>query len=167
MNISKILAILFFGSLLGGGYYIYQQAVNLKNPEFVKMENIKFKNVTLPPDLKITFTSDAVINNPNDHEFTISKIDFDVLVDGKKTTHITQDLEVLMAANSDFSLPLSFDIPVGEKEFFKNFKNMLNGAWKKKSVKIRSVGTITIKAINLNLDIPFDYDDEYRLEDYL
>jgi len=138
MNISKILAILFFVALLGGGYYIYQQAINLKNPEFVKMENIKFKNVTLPPDLN-----------------------------GKKTTHITQDLEVLMAANSDFSLPLSFDIPVGEKEFFKNFKNMLNGAWKKKSVKIRSVGTITIKAINLNLDIPFDYDDEYRLEDYL
>ncbi|MFK8006271.1 MAG: hypothetical protein AB8H03_07870 [Saprospiraceae bacterium] len=167
MKISKILAITFFLVLLGAGLYIYNQASNLKYPEFVRLENIKFKNVTLPPDLKITFTSEAVINNPNPHKMTISKVDFDVIVDGEKTTHFTQDLEIEMAANSDFSLPLSFEVPIAQKDFFKNFKNVLNGAWKKQSIKIRSLGTITIRQSRVQFDIPFDYDDEYRLMDYL
>lgn len=167
MKISKILGITFFLVLLGAGFYIYNQASNLKYPEFVRLDNIKFKNVTLPPDLKITFTSDAVINNPNPHRLTISKVDFDVIVDGEKATHITQDIEIEMAANSDFSLPLSFEVPIAQKEFFKNFKNVLNGAWKKQSIKIRSLGTITIRQSRVQFDIPFDYDDEYRLQDYL
>jgi hypothetical protein len=167
MNISKILGITFFVVLLAGGLYLYNQASNLKYPEFVRLENIKFKNVTLPPDLKLTFTSDAVINNPNPYALTISKVEFDVFVDGKKSTHIKQDLEIEMAPEADFSLPLSFEVPIAQKEFFKNFKNMLNGAWKKQSLKIRSVGNITIRQSRVQFDIPFDYDDEYRLEDYL
>ena len=167
MKISKIISVTFFLVLLGGGLYLYNQASNLQYPEFVRLDNIKFKNVTLPPDLKLTFTSDAVINNPNPYELTISKVDFDVIVDGNKATHITQDLEIKMAANSDFSLPLSFEVPIAQKEFFKNFKNVLNGAWKKQSIKIRSLGTITIRQSRVQFDIPFDYDDEYRLEDHL
>jgi hypothetical protein len=167
MKISKILGITFFLILMGAGLYLYNQASDLDYPEFVRLENIKFKNVTLPPDLKVTFTCDAVINNPNPYKLTISKVDFDVIVDEKKATHFTQDLEIEMAPNSDFSLPLSFDVPIAKKEFFKNFKNMLNGAWKKQSIKIRSLGTITIRQSRVQFDIPFDYDDEYRLEDYL
>lgn len=167
MKISRILSIVFFLALLGGGFYIYQKASNLQDPAFLRFENIKFKNVTLPPNLKITFASDAIINNPNEHQLTISKVDFDVFVDGKEASHVVQDLEILMPANSEFSLPLSFEVPIGKKEFFKNFKDMLNGAWKKQSIKIRSVGIITIRASRVRFDIPFDYDDEYRLEDYL
>jgi hypothetical protein len=167
MKISKILATTLFALLLGVGLYIFNQASNLKYQEFVLLDNIKFKNATLPPDLKITFTSDAVINNPNPYELTISKVDFDVIVDGKKTTHFTQDLEIEMGANSDFSLPLSFEVPISQKEFFKNFKNVLNGAWKKQSIKIRSLGTITIRQSRVKFEIPFDFDDEYRLQDYL
>jgi hypothetical protein len=167
MKISKILGILFFLILIGGGFYLYKQASNLAYPEFIRLENIKFKNVTLPPDLKLTFTSDAVINNPNPYKLIISKVEFDVYVDEKKSTHIRQDLEIEMAPNADFSLPLSFEIPIAQKEFFKNFKNMLNGAWKKQAIKIRSVGDITIRQSRVQFDIPFDYNDEYRLGDYL
>ena len=163
----KIISIIIFAALVWGGYSIYQKAANLKDPEFVRLENIKFKNVTMPPDFKLTFSSDAVINNPNPHEMTIAKVDFDILVDGKKVTHFEQDLEVLMAANSDFKLPLSFDVPLAKKGIFKNFKNILNGAWKNEAIKIRSVGTITIRASRVSFDIPFDYDDEYLLKDYL
>ena len=167
MKISKILGITFFLVLLGGGLYLYNQASNLKYPEFVRLENIKFKNVTLPPDLKLTLISDAVINNPNPYSLTISKVEFDVFVDGIKSTHIKQDLEIEMAPDAEFSLPLSFEVPIAEKDFFKNFKNMLNGAWKKQAIKIRSAGDITIRQSRVQFDIPFDYDDEYRLEDYL
>ena len=163
----KIITILFFLALVGGGFYIYQKANDLKDPEFVRLENIKFKNITMPPDFKLTFVSNAVIKNPNPYEMTISKVDFDVLVDGKKVTHFNQDLEVKMAANSNFKLPLSFDVPLAQKGFFKNFKNMLNGAWKNQALKIRSLGTITIRAARVSFDIPFDYDDEYLLKDYL
>lgn len=163
MKIARIFGIIFFLALLGGGFYIYQEASNLQEPEFIQLENIKFKNVTLPPNITLTFTSDAVLNNPNAHQLTISKVDFDVIVDGKKTSHFTQDLEVLMPANSQFKLPLSFEVPLEKRGIIDTFKS----AWKKKGIKIRSKGDITIRAGRVKFDIPFDYDDEYRIEDYL
>lgn len=163
MKITRIIGVLFFLALLGGGYYIYNQASNLQYPEFVRIQNIKFKNVTLPPNIKVTFVSDAIINNPNPHSLTIAGADFDVYVEDKKVTNVKQELEVKMPANSEFALPLSFEIPLKSKSFFKNFTS----DWKKTSIKIRSVGTITIKEARVKFDIPFDYDDEYRLEDYL
>ena len=163
MKLSRIIGVIFFLAFLAGGYYIYQEASNLQEPEFIELENIKFKNVTLPPNITLTFTSDAVLNNPNSHQLTISKVDFDVIVDGKKTSHFTQDLEVLMPANSQFKLPLSFEVPLEKRGIIDTFKS----AWKKKGVKIRSKGEITIRAGRVKFDIPFDYDDEYRIEDYL
>lgn len=163
MKITRIIGIIFFLALLGGGFYLYQEASKLQQPEFIELENIKFKNITLPPNITLTFTSDAVINNPNSYQMTISKVDFDVMVDGKKTSHFTQDLEVVMPANSDFKLPLSFEIPLEKRGIIDTFK----GAWKNKGIKIRSVGDITIRAGRVTFDIPFDYDDEYRIEDYL
>lgn len=167
MKVVRIIGFIICAALLAGGIYIYQKSKSLDVPEFVRLENIKFKNITAPPNLKITFTSNAIINNPMPHELQIVKVDFDIMVDGKKTGHITQEVETVMPANAEFALPLSYEVPIGEKEFFKNFKNMLNGAWKKQSIKIRSLGTITIRAARLDFDIPFDYDDEYKLEDYL
>ena len=167
MKVIKILTLLFLVVIAVSGYFIYQKASNFTNPEFLRLENVRFKNVTLPPDLKITFVSDAIIHNPNSHGITISKVDFDVIVDGKETTHFQQDLEVEMPANSEFSLPLSFEVPIAKKEFFQNFKDVLSGAWKKQSIQIRTVGTITIRAARIQLDLPFDDENEYRLEDYL
>ncbi len=163
MKFFRILGIIFFLGLVGGGIYIYQKASNLLEPEFIQLENIKFKNVTLPPNITLTFTSDAIINNPNPHQMTISKVDFDVFVDGRKTSHFTQELEVLMPASSQFKLPFSFEVPLEKRGIIDTFRN----AWKKKGIKIRSKGDITIRTGRVKFDIPFDYDDEYRIEDYL
>ena len=84
-------------------------------------------------------------------------------VEGKKVSNVKQDLEVEMPANSEFALPLSFEVPLKSKGFFKNFTT----DWKKTSIKIRSEGKITVKEGRVKFDVPFDYDDEYRLEDYL
>lgn len=167
MKIFRYIGYVTVLALIAGGIYIYFKASNLKDPEFVRMDNIRFKNITAPPNLKLTFVSDAILNNPNPYSLTIAKVEFDVYVDGKKTTHFVQDVESEMAANSEFKLPLSFEVPITKKEFLKNLKDMIGGAWKKASLKIRSKGDITIRATRVTFDIPFDYEDEYRLEDYL
>ena len=64
MKISRILLLLLLVGAGIGGYYLTKTIQNAEEPKFVRFENVKFKNVTLPPDLKITFTTDAVLSNP-------------------------------------------------------------------------------------------------------
>ncbi len=158
------LYLLFIASLL-----IFQacDSDSVKYPEFVKLQNVKFGNVKLPPNMAVTFSSDMVLNNPNPVGVTISKMEFDVFIDGKKSTHIVQDTNVKMPANSDFTMPLSFQIPINHKEIFKNLKDVLSGAWKKQAMDIRSVGKIYVKVMGKDVGIPFDHEDTYRLVDYL
>lgn len=167
MKFSRILLVLVLILAGIGGYYLTKVVQNAEEPKFVRFENVKFKNVTLPPNLTITFTTDAVLSNPNDFALNISDVDFDVFVDGKKTTHVKEVLEIRMPEQTEFNVPLSFEVPIGKKEVFSKFKDMLSGAWKKQAIKIRSVGTITVRASKLRFDVPFDYEDEYKLEDYL
>ena len=167
MKLLKGIVYTVLAVMLVGGIYLYSKASNLEDPEFLRLENVKFKNVNLSPKLSLTFTSNAIFNNPNEEEFTISKVEFDVFVDGKETTHFVQKVEAEMIGNSEFSLPLDFEVPINNKDYLQNLKEIASGAWKNRAVNIRTKGWVTLRAGRVQLDVDFDYDDDYSLEDYL
>lgn len=167
-NMKKLLIPITLILLLAGGYVFYQfQAVGgPQSPEFVKMTNVKFSKLNLPPNFGVTFSSDILLTNPNPFGVTVSKMDFDVFVNGKKSTHITQNKSVKIPANGEFSMPLQYKIPLKEKEMFKGISEVISGAWKKRGMDIRTEGHIYIDA-GTDIKIPFSYEDEYKLVDYL
>lgn len=162
------LTVFLIALIIAGGiaYYFYSTG-GPKEPEFVKLENIKFKDVTLPPNLKLTLTADAVLRNPNPFSVEISKMEFDVFANDLQATTIKQIISSKMPANEDFKLPIEFDVPLQQESLLKDLKSIISGTWKKQKIKLRSVGTITVKAAKLSFDIPFEHEDEYRLEDYI
>lgn len=158
--------ILLFVLISGYIFYTFQATGGPQSLSFVKMKNVQFSQLNLPPKFGVTFSSDVLLTNPNPFGVTVSKMDFDVFVNGKKSTHITQNKSVRIPANEEFSMPLQFKIPLKEKEMFKGLSEVLSGAWKKKGMDIRTEGDIYIDA-GANIKIPFSYEDEYMLVDYL
>lgn len=162
--------LIVLGLLLVAGAYLayrYQQTGSFKTPEFVEITNVQFKNLKLPPNMAFTFTSDLTLNNPNPFSVDISGLDFDVFLDGKKATHIIQDKNVTIGASSDFTMPLSFEIPIDENDIFANILELLSGAWKNEMINIKAVGTIDFEVMGMEIGLPFDYQEDYRWMDYL
>lgn len=161
------LGLLVFVLLLGmGAYFYYEKYGAPQAPTFVKLTKVKLSDAKLPPNMSVIFNAEAHLRNPNPFSVTISGMDFDVFVNGKKASHVNQDLDSKMTANSDFMLPLRFEVPLKEKELFKGLGDLLKGAWKKKAIDIRSDGTISVKALDYSLGIPFEHEDTYRLSDF-
>ena len=163
----KIIGYSLFLIFLAGGIYIYKKAQSIENPTFVKLENIKLKNFSKPPDLNVIFSANAILNNPNDMGWTINKVAFDVYANGKYVSQIEQERDSEIPANSNFALPLTFEIPISNSEIIKNFKDFVTGAWKEQTLLIRTVGAVYVSAKGVKFKIDFDYDDEYQLNDYL
>lgn len=149
------------------GYYFFQKNGGLKDIEFVKLERIKIKKVIPFPKLSLTTSANAVLNNPNSFGVKITALDFDVYVEGKHTTTASQEVSIDMPSNAKFKLPINFDIPLGKTGFFNDAKDILTGAWKNKTINIRTVGDIHIKALTFDIKIPFDEEEAYLLKDYL
>lgn len=148
-------------------FYFYQKTGGVQAVEFVKLKRLKFEKVIPFPQLTLVTQANAVLNNPNPFGVEIIKMDFDVFVEEKLSTTVNQATSIPMPANSEFDLPISFEIPIGKSGFFNHAKDILSGAWKNKSIKIRTTGKITIKLLKIELNVPFDETEEYLLKDYL
>ena len=134
---------------------------------FVGLKNVKLSDAKLPPNMSMTFAADVLLENPNPFGVEVAKLDFDVSVDSKKATHVSQNSAVKIPANSEFSMPLQFRIPLKEKEVFKNLKDVFSGAWKKQALDIRTEGAIYVNALGTPIKIPFTHEESYKLSDYL
>lgn len=117
--------------------------------------------------VNLNATADALLNNPNSVGVTISKMDFDVFVDGIKVSDVNQNISKKMPANSDFTLPLTFSVPLTKA--FAGFKPTIADMMKKRTVKIKLVGDIYVKPAGVEIKLPFEYDDTYdvALKDFL
>jgi len=165
----KTIGLILLLALVAGGYYAYKyyKSGGPQAPEILKIDNVRFSSVQLPPNMGLTFESDVLLKNSNPFSITISRMDFDVYANGKKSTHITQEKNVQLKANSESTMPLKFDIPVNDKDFITGLGDILTGAWKKQAITIRSEGKIFFKVMEAELGVPFEYEDTYPLSDYL
>lgn len=148
-------------------YLYFQQQGGVQDIEFQKIEGLRFERVTPFPQLSLTTAAKAVLNNPNPFGVEIKQMEFDVFVEDKHTTKVNQMVSVPMPAKSEFKLPFEFEIPLGKAGFFKDAKNILSGAWKNQSLKIRTEGIITIEVLNIPVELPFDEEEVYLLKDYI
>ncbi len=164
----RLLTIITILAALGlAGYYFFQKNGGVKDIEFVKLEKIKINKVVPFPKLLLLTEAKAVLKNPNPFGGEITSLDFDVYVEGKHTTTVHQPVSIQMPADTEFKLPINFEIPLGKSGFFKDAKDIITGAWKNKKLNIQTVGEITIKVLNFEFQIPFDEEEGYLLKDYL
>ena len=131
-------------------------------PEFRKMENVSFKSLSFDDGISVTLNGDAVFFNPNLLGANVTELDCDVFINGKKVTHINQDISAEMKGNSEFKLPLDFKVPL--KEVFKDVKPTLGNIFKKKKIEYRLVGSLKVGLGNIEMSIPVEYEDEEEVK---
>lgn len=159
-----VVLLLFLGA---GAYWYYQKHGEPQAPDFKEIKNLKITEVVPFPKPVITFEADAVLNNSNPFGLDLVDANFDVYVDKKKATKVAQRLSTTMPAESDFTVPLIFEVPLANTDIVKDLSTILTGGWKKKSVKIRAVGEIHVKAAAIEIPIPFDYEETVRFKDLI
>lgn len=128
-------------------------------PTFEKMSALKLR----PPSLKgeIVLTANAIFNNPNAFGLDIDKMELIVKIDGKKVADITQDITAIMAAKTDFSLPLKIKVPA--KEVFDNVKaGLFAQLFKNKKVTVEINGDMIVSKAGVKMTVPFNTVDIYE-----
>ncbi len=125
-------------------------------PEFKKLENVKFGSLSVIKPYSVTLNADAIFHNPNVLGANITEMNFDVYINDQKTTKINQDISAKMSPNSDFSLPIKCKIPL--KEVFKDFK--FKDILKEKVLRYKLDGYLKIGLGNVELKVPVTFEDE-------
>jgi|GEM_PF-1116735 len=128
-------------------------------PEFKKLNNVKFGSVMVDKGVGLNVSADALLNNPNAFGVTISKLDFEVFVDGTKVSDMVQEVSAEMPANSDFTLPLTFKVPLDKA--FAGFRPTISEMMKNRAVTIKVKGDIYVKPAGVEFKLPFEYEDTY------
>jgi len=131
-------------------------------PEFVEMKNVKFKSVGFLNGLSITCKADAVFKNPNPVGAKVTEVNLDVTIDGKKVTTIKQEVSAKMPANSEFILPLNFDVPL--KKAFPDLKSTLGNLLKSKKLNYQLEGTLKVGLGKVEVAVPVDYEGEEEVK---
>lgn len=88
------------------------------------MENVKFRSLVFSGPAAISLTGDAVFNNPNAIGATVTEVDLDVFINGKKASHVHQNMSVDVPAKAEFRLPLKMDISL--KNLMEDGKSQLS-----------------------------------------
>lgn len=124
-----------------------------KEPQFKDFKNLKFSGIS---GNKIKLTGEAIFNNPNVFGITLTNTDLDVYLDNEKSGHVLQKNSIAVPANANFSVPVNVDVET---------KNLLGKAFSlltKKDIKVRFNGYITVKALELDIKVPVNYEQPLK-----
>jgi len=127
---------------------------SIVEPTFQGLENVNLNSLTLQKPYSVTLTADASFKNTNPMGANITEMDFDVFLNGKKATHIRQDLQVKMPANSEFDLPIKVKVPL--KEVFQDLK--LRDLYKLREFDYKLDGYLKLGLGNIEVKVPVTYE---------
>lgn len=154
MNLSKLLSLFFLLQLTA--------CTVTEHPEFREMKNVKFKSVSLLNGPSVTFNADAVFYNPNDVGAKVTEVDLDFYIDGTKVTDINQNVSAEMNAQSEFTLPLDFDVSL--KDIYKDGKSAIGSIFKSRKIKYKMIGTLKVGLGSVEFSVPVDYEGEEKVK---
>lgn len=133
-----------------------------QKPEFRRMESVKFTSVKFNGPAAVIVSADAVFFNPNSIGATVTEVDVDLMIGDKKVTRIKQDVTTEMTGQSEFILPLTFDVPL--KEVFDDIKPSINDIFQKRKVNYRLEGNIKVGLGSVEFKVPVTYEDEEEIK---
>lgn len=131
-------------------------------PEFVKMENIYPKTVSL---LKVQLVSDAIFFNPNDIGCELVATDINVLVNGNEVGKATQAKNIEILSQGEFTIPL--EVSFSPMKIIEDKENILKSSLPNilsQKVEVTYQGSVTLKKAGISFDVPVEKTDEILLK---
>lgn len=119
------------------------------------------KNVVVEAQgIEPVLTAEALFNNPNKVRMKLKEIHVDVLVDGKLSAKIRQDLKLSIPAMSDFSVQLIARLSLKELGLVDTIINLIGG----KKYEIQYIGFVRVAAYGITVKVPVKYKEERRIQ---
>jgi len=107
------------------------------------------------PELK----AEALFYNPNKERMRLKEIYVDVLVNGKPSAKVRQNLKISIPAESEFSVPVSAQLSLKELGLLDTIVNLLGG----KKYDVQYAGYVRIAVHGVTIKVPFAYQEQLRL----
>ena len=125
-----------------------------KEPEFKRLESFKVKKLGLQ---EITIGFAVTYYNPNKFGVGIKEGEADIYLDSVFLGKFTQDNEISVSGNSDFSIPLSGTIPI-QKALQLNLQDIGN-----REILVRADGAVKVVKSGITVRKPFNYQGRHKL----
>lgn len=151
MKLRNIIYILLVGALLGA-------CARPKAPEFNGVENLE---VQLTGFTKATISGDAAFYNPNKANVYIKSANMKVFMEDQEISHFNKDIDILAGGNTDFTVPVSFDVSLKDIDLG-SFASAI-GIGKKKEREFSFRGKIKVKMHGINFNVPVDHTERVEL----
>ncbi len=119
------------------------------------------KNVVVEAQgIEPILTAEALFNNPNKVRMKLKEIHVDVLIDGKLSAKVRQDLKLSIPAMSDFSVPLTAHLSLKELGLVDTIINLIGG----KKYEIQYIGFVRVAMHGITVKVPVKYKEERRIQ---
>lgn len=146
INNSSIIVILFFAcSCLPKEQVVFK---TVKNIELITSE-----------DGKVLLKGDAIFFNPNKIQTKLKEINVDVLVDGKKTATVDQEMNLVVPGKSDFAVPVEAQLKLEEMNLLDAVVGFLGG----KRYQITFAGYLRVAVHGVTIKVPVKYNEEIKM----
>jgi hypothetical protein len=111
---------------------------------------------TTAPMLK----AQAIFFNPNPQHGKLKRINVEIFVDGKKAGTVDQELNTVIPAKGEFTVPLEVKLAMQELGFLDTIFSVLGG----KKFEVRYEGVLKVNYHGFPLRVPVKYKDEVRVK---
>ena len=141
--------------LLLAGVLLLLSCGKIQEPEFRRLESFNVKGLGLQQvdiGFKVTYF------NPNNFGVSVKEAVTDVYVDSIYLGKFTQDQEISVAKNSEFSIPLSGSISLAEALKLKT------SDLKNKELLVRANGSVKVGKAGVFISKPFNYTGKHKVD---
>ena len=119
------------------------------------------KNVVVEAQgIEPILTAEALFNNPNNMRMKLKEIHIDVLVDGKLSAEVRQNLKLSIPAMSDFSVPLTARLSLKDLGLVDTIINLIGG----KKYEIQYIGFVRVAMHGITVKVPVKHKEERRIQ---
>ena len=119
----------------------------------------RIKDVVVDATTDPMLKAKVVFHNPNNVRMRLRKIKIDIIINGKKTGEVDQDLKMVIPARDEFTVPLEVKLAMKEMGFLDTIFSMLGG----KKFAVQYKGVLKLSYHGVPIRVPVDYNDEIKV----
>ncbi len=127
--------------------------------EPIVFKGIKNIVVDIGANGKPVLKADVFLFNPNKIKIKLKEVNVDVLVDGTQSAEVKHPLDVVIAGQSDFSVPIVAQLKLKESGFLDAVVGLLGG----KKYEVVFTGYIRISVHGIPIKVPVSQKQEMKL----
>jgi hypothetical protein len=127
--------------------------------EEIVFKGVKNITVDLSKEGKPVLKADGYFFNPNKVKMKLKEVNVEIFVDGTKSAEVNHKLDVAIAGQSDFSVPIEANLVLQQANFLDAVVGLLGG----KKYEIVFKGYIRIRVHGITIKVPVSQKQELKL----